>query len=65
MNLQPAKDAVNAAIVESVMPLCYEAINDLISSIGASNIPKEDLVKYRRLLPGTYPNSFEYKKGKP
>lgn len=57
-----AKSIVDTIIVETILPQCYAAIDTLIDSVGPANILKADLIKYRRLLPGGYKNSFEKSK---
>lgn len=53
-----AKAAVNAAIVESVLPLLYKSIDDLITAVGPENIPKKELIYARKMLPPQYMHSI-------
>lgn len=54
--------AVDRAIVTALLPQLYVVIDDLLDEIGESNVPKELLVRCKKLLPSYLPHSFEAKK---
>ncbi len=51
-------DAVASTIVAVVLPMAYAAIDDLIDVAG-DRVPKELLIRCKRLLPNNRRNSFE------
>lgn len=59
---------VDHVIVEVILPQAYQAIDDLLDVAGPA-VPKELLIRCKKLLPAQYRNSFEQKKlaskGKP
>ncbi len=57
-----AEREVDRAIVTTILPLAYKAIDELIDAAG-DRVPKELLIRSKRLLPSSYRNSFE--KAKP
>jgi len=58
---ESAKASVDAAIIAVVLPLAYGIIDQLLDLDGKP-IPKKLMVDAKKLLPGNYKNSFEFKK---
>ena len=59
--LQPQdadRSAVDRAIAAVILPMVYAAIDDLIDAAG-DRVPKDLLIRCKRLLPGNRRNSFE------
>ena len=53
---------VDAAIVKIILPMAYSTIDQLIDLDGKP-IPKKLLIDAKKLLPGEYKNSFQFKAG--
>jgi len=53
-----AEAAVAVAINETVLPAMYTAMDELIDSIGEANVPRELLVRCKKLLPAWCFHSF-------
>ena len=51
---------VDAAIVKIILPMAYSTIDQLIDLDGKP-IPKKLLIDAKKLLPGEYKNSFQFK----
>jgi hypothetical protein len=55
-----ATATVDALIVKVILPMTYNIIDQFIDLDGKP-IPKKLLVEAKKLLPGNYKNSFQFK----
>ena len=55
-----AAATVDALIVKIILPMAYNVIDQLIDLDGKP-IPKKLLIDAKKLLPGEYKNSFQFK----
>lgn len=54
------KAMVDKIIVEHVLPQAYTIIDDLLDHVDHKKLPKELLIRAKRILPGWAPHSFEH-----
>lgn len=50
---------VMAAAAVALLPQCYVVIDDLLDELGEEKVPRELLVRAKKLLPAWAPHSFE------
>lgn len=60
--LERKPQAVDAAIVDSLLPECYDIINSMLATNG-SLYPKDLNNRARKLLPSKYEQSFGHDRG--